>query len=125
MMLDFRDGAARAVQVLLLSVSGSMRVGRGTYRVSFKVALKDDAFGWDGTPVLVAAKVGKTGRFQYKEVSLSQVSSTPVTIPSEQDALFIEVGDNSPEIHFGLYELSKKKWKGGLEIHRAIVEKIG
>ncbi|KAF7842541.1 putative N-acetyltransferase [Senna tora] len=116
-----KNGPVKAVQVLLLSVSGSVPAEKGKYSVKFTVSLKDDAFGWDGTPLLVAAKVGKTGKFSYKEVNLSYVSSRQ-TIPSETgDGLTIDVNeDKAEEIHFGLYELSKKKWKGGLEIHSAI-----
>jgi len=81
--------------------------------------VKDDAFGWQGTDVLVMAKIGKKGKYKFKVNSLTPGQQN-IIIP--QDPLELTVQNAQSELHFGLYEVWSGKWKGGLEILRAIVE---
>ena len=118
------EGPAMAYRVKRLGVSGVTKVEKGhKYQVSFQVSMREHAFGWEDTPVRVSAKVGAKGEFHYREVDVSGLPKTPLTIPSEDQTLEIEVppDSNDDEIHFGLYENSMKDCKDGLLIHSAIV----
>lgn len=113
------DGSAELIQVSWLEVSGKVPVEKGTYVVKFDVAVNSNGFGWDGTPVLVMAKVGKKGKYKYEEVTLqcgNDQISPKVSIP-------VEGNPNDLELHFGLYEVWSGKWKGGLIIKKAEVIK--
>lgn len=117
---DFRTGPAELLQVSWLEVSGVVTIKNPkTYKVSFEVTVKDDAFGWQGTDVLVMAKIGKKGKYKFKVNSLTPGQQN-IIIP--QDPLELTVQNAQSELHFGLYEVWSGKWKGGLEILRAIVE---
>ncbi|XP_054803784.1 protein PHLOEM PROTEIN 2-LIKE A9-like [Prosopis cineraria] len=108
-------GNATLIQVSWLDVSGSVEVPKGKYRVTFEVQLKPDAFGWTGSPVLVMAKVGKKGQYQYSETTLNNDAS--------KISVDVEVRDTNEEkkIYFGLYEVWSGKWKGGLVIKKVNV----
>ena len=92
------------------------------YKITFKVSLKPDSFGWNGCQVLVMAKVGKKGSYEYKEVSLTQTGEK--IIPPEDLVLEVPRDAQDPQLYFGLYEVWSGKWKGGLEIHHAIVQPV-
>ncbi|KAI4296957.1 hypothetical protein L6164_036872 [Bauhinia variegata] len=116
------DGPAGLIQVCWLEVSGSIQVTRGRkYQIRFEVQLKPDSFGWNGSSVLIMAKVGKQGNYQYEEASLNQTGK--LTIPMKPSGLEIDVPIDAadPTLYFGLYEVWSGKWKGGLEIHKATV----
>ncbi|CAK8534422.1 unnamed protein product [Lathyrus sativus] len=116
---------AELIQVSWLEVSGKVTVKRGkTYSVKFDVEVKQNGFGWENTPVLVMAKLGKRGSYTYKEVKLACGSKQ--AIPKDDGRLEITVGEleNDPELHFGLYEVWSGKWKGGLIINKAEVTMI-
>ncbi|KAK7327724.1 hypothetical protein VNO77_21813 [Canavalia gladiata] len=113
------DGGAKLIQISWLEVSGVVPIKKeGTYRINFHVKVKEDAFGWNGPKVLVMAKVGRKGAYQYKEVTLSAGDS--LIIPSSNKPLDIKVENGSDttiqELYFGLYEVWSGKWKGGLEL---------
>lgn len=119
----FRDEYAELIQVSWLEVSGKVSVERGkTYNVKFDVEVKANGFGWENTPVLVMAKIGKKGSYQYKEVRLA--CGKAQTIPEDYNNLTVTVGgqENDLELHFGLYEVWSGKWKGGLIIKKAEVK---
>lgn len=94
------------------------------------MSLKPDAFGWKDVDVYVMAKVGKSGKYIYKKFQLHNPDKREkIRIPDElKEPLKIKAtsppSDNSksPEIHFGLYEVWNKKWKGGLTINYAFIE---
>lgn len=98
------------------------------YRVGFNITMRPDAFGWDEIDVYVMAKVGKKGKFMSMKVSLGDIKPNlkPITIPKEP--LVIPVDPLTPKefktIHLGLYEVWSSKWKGGLQIHDAFVQKV-
>ena len=92
------------------------------YKINFKVSLKPDSFGWNGCQVLVMAKVGKKGSYEYKEVTLN--GTEPMTIPPNDLILQVPADAPDPQLYFGLYEVWSGKWKGGLEIHEATVQKF-
>lgn len=132
MLLDFfskdkRDGLATLVQVSWLDVSGVVDVVKGKkYKVKFEVMLKPDAFGWTGSPVLVMAKVGKKGKYNFSEITLTDHNGEFFTIPYDESSVIIDVSENAPEakIYFGLYEVWSGKWKGGLKIQKVYVEPV-
>ncbi|XP_058764136.1 protein PHLOEM PROTEIN 2-LIKE A9-like [Vicia villosa] len=120
------ENYAELIQVSWLEVSGKVRVERGkTYTVKFEVKVNKNGFGWDKTPVLVMAKIGKKGPYKYKVVELVCDDVTK-TIPADNDLLDITVNQDEidPELHFGLYEVWSGKWKGGLIIKKAEVDMI-
>lgn len=124
---NFRDirGEATLIQVSWLDVSGMVSVERGgVYRVSFEVEMKPDAFGWNGSPVLVMAKLGKKGAYDYREVTLTSNSKIIPDPNPQQKQLDVTVPSNLSEkdIYFGLYEVWSGKWKGGLVIKKAKLE---
>ncbi|XP_023541318.1 protein PHLOEM PROTEIN 2-LIKE A9-like [Cucurbita pepo subsp. pepo] len=96
------------------------------YKVGFNVLLRPDAFGWKGLDVYVMAKVGKAGKFFPKKVSLGDdhpkqkfiIPKTPLVISIDRSTA------KEKSIHLGLYEVWSSKWKGGLEIHNAFIEKV-
>lgn len=108
-----------------MEVSGKVPVKKGKkYSVKFDVEVNGNGFGWDKTPVLVMAKIGKKGKYEYKEVEL--VCGKPQTIPDDDHRLVVTVGEREEdlELHFGLYEVWSGKWKGGLIIKKADVDEI-
>ncbi|KAI4306376.1 hypothetical protein L6164_029658 [Bauhinia variegata] len=118
-----QNGPAWLMQVSWLEVSGSVRVTKGRkYRVKFEVSLDADSFGFKGTTLLIMAKVGKNGAYNYDEVTLAQAGK--LTIPNKTSGLEVQIPSDAsdPTLYFGLYEVWSGKWKGGLEIHKALVQ---
>ncbi|MCI06711.1 lectin, partial [Trifolium medium] len=120
---------AELIQVSWLEVSG--KVGPAdegeTYVVKFDIEVKDTGFGWGNTEVLVMAKIGKKGSYEYKPVKLACNYKGYIPKPNEEQ-LEITVknqgsGEKDLDIHFGLYEVWSGKWKGGLKIKKAEVKK--
>ncbi|KAG7012602.1 Protein PHLOEM PROTEIN 2-LIKE A9 [Cucurbita argyrosperma subsp. argyrosperma] len=138
--------AAELKQVSWLEVACSTKVESGkTYKVGFEVSLKPDAFGWKDVDVYVMAKVGKSGKYIYKKFQLHNLDKLKkIRIPDKlNEPLKIKATPppsdkskspnseatsprpektESSEIHFGLYEVWNKKWKGGLIIKYAFIE---
>lgn len=117
---------AELLQVSWLEVSGSidldkLRVGQ-EYRLSFKVTLKPDAFGWADSPVYLMAKPGKGAPHNWKKTELRS-QGTAFEIPRDPDLKF-KVPDkvDGEKLQFGMYEIWKGRWKGGLIIHEVIIE---
>ncbi|CBI27175.3 unnamed protein product, partial [Vitis vinifera] len=125
-------GPAELLQVCWLEVSGSVPIRSapiGTkFKITFQVSFKSDAFGWNNCPVYVMAKFGKKGKYTWTKISLRTDNSQPTNIlPPDgleivtKEATTANVNDT---IYFGLYEVWSGKWKGGLELHNAMVEQI-
>nr|AGV54232.1 lectin [Phaseolus vulgaris] len=111
---------AELIQVSWLEVTGVVPITNAKiYTVSFEVRVKERGFGWEGTDVLVMAKIGKKGKYKFKVNSLSPGQN--IVIPSEPLEIPVE---NPSDLHFGLYEVWSGKWKGGLEIIRAVVQPV-
>ncbi|XP_014493220.1 protein PHLOEM PROTEIN 2-LIKE A9 [Vigna radiata var. radiata] len=113
------EGPAELIQVSWLEVSGVVQITKaGTYSVSFEVKVKEDGFGWAGTDVLVMAKIGKTGKYRFQANRLSPGENI---IPFKR----LEIPVVGPsDLHFGLYEVWSGKWKGGLQIIKAVIQPL-
>ncbi|XP_061375853.1 protein PHLOEM PROTEIN 2-LIKE A9-like [Gastrolobium bilobum] len=118
------QGNAELIQVSWLEVSGVANdVERNKkYTVTFHVKIKEDGFGWNGTEVLVMAKVGKKGKYDYKVATLTPGAS--LSIPIEKLEITVPQDATDRDLYFGLYEVWSGKWKGGLEIISAEVVPI-
>lgn len=119
----FSEDAAELIQVSWLEVSGVVPVEKNKkYNVKFHVNVKADGFGWNSTKVLVMAKVGKRGSYNFREATLKPGDKNLI-VPDNNNPLEIEVaaGASDTYLHFGLYEVWSGKWKGGLEIIKAEV----
>ncbi|KAA0043222.1 protein PHLOEM PROTEIN 2-LIKE A9-like [Cucumis melo var. makuwa] len=127
------SAAAELLQVSWLEVTcwtDNVEIGK-SYKVGFNVSMTAAAFGWKGCDVYIMAKIGKAGKFVYKKMCLdSKASDDQNKFNMPEDDLIITVkppssspGDN--RLYFGMYEVWSGKWKGGLKIHHAFVEKVG
>ncbi|KAM7260147.1 hypothetical protein ACFE04_015888 [Oxalis oulophora] len=117
---------AELVQVSWLEVTTSKILPAGKYSIGFMISLNQGATGWDNYPVFLMAKVGKRGRYSWKRVKLSSLApeAEPTRIP-QNDKFEIDVpSNNDQKIFFGIYEVWSGKWKTGLKIHGAHVEKV-
>lgn len=115
------------MQVSWLEVTGSAKLRKNkTYEISFKVSLKDDAFGWSSCPVFLMAKLSKKGKYIWKRINqieadqggqfeIPKDDKFQVTVPDE---------DDKTELFFGLYEVWSGKWKGGLKIHEVLIKRV-
>ncbi|MCL7051345.1 hypothetical protein MKW94_029938 [Papaver nudicaule] len=129
-----RDPHIELLQVCWLEVTGSIKLRDfakpGKYSVSFRIGKKKDAFGWSvDMPVYVMAKIGKKGKYTVRRAHVARKDdSADFEIP-EGAPLQIEIPNpddyrEDEELHFGLYEVWKGRWKGGLQIYEAIVKPV-
>uniref|UniRef100_A0A2P2JPJ5 Protein PHLOEM PROTEIN 2-LIKE A9-like n=1 Tax=Rhizophora mucronata TaxID=61149 RepID=A0A2P2JPJ5_RHIMU len=125
------DAPAELVQVSWLEVTATTPplTAGSSYEISFEVTTRQGAFGWNGCPLYIMAKVGKAGRYTRKKISLPSPDATKTTTVPPENSFTVQVpagrqGDAS-RIHFGLYEVWTGRWKGGLQIHEARVKKLG
>ncbi|KAI3856606.1 hypothetical protein MKX03_036830 [Papaver bracteatum] len=126
-----KDPHIELLQVSWLEVTGAIKLKdfskAGKYNVSFRIGMKKDAFGWSGMPVYIMAKIGKKGKYIWRSANIAHKDdSTNFEIP-EGAPLHIEIPDpddckEDEELHFGLYEVWKGRWKGGLQIYEAIIK---
>ncbi|XP_019414321.1 PREDICTED: protein PHLOEM PROTEIN 2-LIKE A9-like isoform X2 [Lupinus angustifolius] len=119
---NVQEDVAELIQVSWLEVSGAVPVIKGKkYKVRFHVRVKADGFGWNNIQVLVMAKVGRRGNYEFKPTTLKS-DNNEVIIPSQNDLeINVEPDASDNLLHFGLYEVWSGKWKGGLEILNAEV----
>ncbi|KAL1562531.1 protein PHLOEM PROTEIN 2-LIKE A9-like [Salvia divinorum] len=126
------DGAAELYQVSWLEVTGcvSKTDPDKKYEVGFRISLTADAFGWSGSPVYILVKRGKTAKFKGHKFSLDtpkdnddiKAEIDPINIPTtDEDA---DAKEENSKVYFGLYEVWRGKWKGGLKIHHAFIQEI-
>ncbi|KDP23148.1 hypothetical protein JCGZ_00140 [Jatropha curcas] len=125
-----RDQAsAELLQVCWLEVTGStsenLQKGK-SYEIKFKVEMKEGAFGWNGCPVFIMAKIGKKGKYKWEKIDLINLAKDKkgqFEIPV--NGLTVEVpatySGEDTKLYFGLYEVWTGRWKGGLVIHQAEV----
>ncbi|KAK6264418.1 hypothetical protein SCA6_019852, partial [Theobroma cacao] len=120
------DEVAELVQVSWLEVTGFVELRPlKTYQVTFTLSFKEDAFGWNGSPVFLMAKVGKKGKYKWRRLKeLESLPKVPTEVPSNSEPFLVEVPDDVPDkrLYFGLYEVWSGKWKGGLRVHGATVK---
>lgn len=97
------------------------------YEAGFRISLTADAFGWAGSPVYILVKRGKTGKFKGKKFELES-SKEDEDIKAKVEKIEKAEGKDPVEedskIYFGLYEVWRGKWKGGLKIHHAFIRQI-
>lgn len=123
------DQPAELIQVSWLEVTAStpdLETGK-KYKIYFELSLKPDAFGWNGCQVYLMGKIGRKGRYKWTKVSLKDQTATQGRSKVPSDEFTIEVPQNSSDdrkLYFGLYEVWSGKWKGGLQIHNAVVEEV-
>ncbi|CAD5196274.1 protein PHLOEM PROTEIN 2-LIKE A9 [Musa acuminata AAA Group] len=120
-------GSITLLQVSWLEVvgklDGSRLVAGERYKVKFMVKMRADAFGWSGCPVYLMAK-DASGKFVWKKADLSLLpSDTELPIPDIQSQVLIFTAPPD-QVVFGLFEIWRGTWKGGLEIVRVIIDKV-
>ncbi|KAJ6802155.1 protein PHLOEM PROTEIN 2-LIKE A9-like [Iris pallida] len=121
------EDAAELLQVSWLEVTGSINLDKlrtdTEYRVIFRVSLKTDAFGWADSPVYLMAKPGKAALHIWKkaDLSTSQGGGERLIPPDLKFKVPAKVSAGE-KLQFGMYEIWKGRWKGGLIIHEVIVE---
>ncbi|XP_062094568.1 protein PHLOEM PROTEIN 2-LIKE A9-like [Humulus lupulus] len=128
-----KSPTAELIQVSWLEVTGSQNLETGKYKIKFYLSLKSDAFGWNGCQVYLMAKIGRRGKYKWSKIQLkdqnTSSSGSGEGTPFPSDDFEIEVpstatDDDSKKLYFGLYEVWSGKWKGGLQIHKAVVTKV-
>lgn len=122
--------AAELFQVSWLEVTGcvSKTVAEEEYEVGFNISLTPDAFGWSGSPVYILVKRGKSGKFKGQKFTLESPKEN-YDIKAKVARLQNggggnDIGDDNSKLYFGLYEVWRGKWKGGLKIHHAFIQQI-
>ncbi|CAK7336981.1 unnamed protein product [Dovyalis caffra] len=82
-------------------------------------------YGWHNIPAYMMAKVGKKGIAKWAKINIADM-----TVDNEMEVPYGKLRFEVPKyaedtiLNFGLYELWTGKWKGGLLIHEAVVEKM-
>ena len=136
------NGAAELKQTSWLEVTGKVRfttkdVG---YRISFKVSLTANSFGWSEAPVFLMVKFGRKGQTIWKRIkSLARHHKNKLpSSPTDPFDIPDPIIDHGPfeiskdqissirydELYFGLYEVWSGKWKGGLQIHEVRFQQL-
>lgn len=123
-----REGSyAEAIKVTWLEVKATYKGAKAgsKYRIGFNISLNSDAFGWDSSPVFLMAKVGDSGSYTWKRLYINtrDIGLTPIDFPSNFE-INIPISADDTTLRFGLYEIWGGRWKGGLRIHHAFVNKV-
>ncbi|KAK8971329.1 Protein PHLOEM PROTEIN 2-LIKE A9 [Platanthera guangdongensis] len=120
-------GSAELLQVSWLEVTGQVDLSKflkkgKEYKLKFVVELRPDNFGWGDFPVYLMVRVGLDRRIWKKDFLKSKCSGEIFEVPAEQHLTF-RVPDRvrDEKLSFGLYEIWKGRWKGGLVIHEVII----
>ncbi|KAJ0016651.1 hypothetical protein Pint_09600 [Pistacia integerrima] len=126
------EKTAELKQVCWLQVTGSKRVKTGkSYEIEFNITLKADAFGWNGLPLSLMAKIGAKGKSIWKKIKPLEETGREekFDIPKPEEKFIVKIpkpeddkGDEDKDLFFGLYEIWSNKWKGGLLINYATVK---
>ncbi|KAF5196295.1 Phloem protein 2-like [Thalictrum thalictroides] len=91
-----------------------------------QVRLKQDAFGWDKLPIHIIAKIGKKGKYKWQTHFLDIVEHPDRKFPLSLDEIEVtdaHLKDENDILYFGLYEVWRGRWKGGLVLEEAILTK--
>ncbi|KAK8930612.1 Protein PHLOEM PROTEIN 2-LIKE A9 [Platanthera zijinensis] len=125
-------GPAELVQVSWLQVNGKAKLsyfkkGRD-YAVRFRVELRPDNFGWGDRPVYLMS--GVDGQRLWRKADLgAKRPDEAFDIPMDRPLTFrVPVPSNysnSAVVEFGMYEIWRGRWKGGLVIHEVVIEPVG
>ncbi|KAJ4773337.1 Phloem protein 2 [Rhynchospora pubera] len=120
---------AELIQVCWLEVNGSVEMNKlqpnTRYKLEFKIKLKPDAFGWNDSPVYIMAMPGKGTKCIWASADLSKIRKGDQTssIPSRLE-FTTPSGVADDKISFGLFEIWKGRWKGGLVIEEVVISKV-
>lgn len=109
-------------------MTGSFPVGRlgpGKYALKFDVKMRADAFGWRGCPVRVMVKAGDQAKPVVKEANLDSVAaSTEGSASIPNDGVVFEIKDGATgNVIFGMFEIWRERWKGGMIINKVTIQK--
>ncbi|CAN1806142.1 Protein PHLOEM PROTEIN 2-LIKE A9 [Linum perenne] len=122
-------GAAELLQVSWLEVSsintldGDIQPGK-KYVISFRLQMKQGAFGWNGCTVYLMTKIGQSGKYTAKKIKLADQPEMDKEFDTEKLEVTVPADATDKKLYFGLYEVWTGRWKGGLLIHGATVEDI-
>lgn len=95
----------------------SLRPGR--YVLQFDVQMRADAFGWSSCPIRIMLKPGAQARSIVEVVELTERSTR---IP--KDGVKFEISGTTGKVMFGMFEIWREKWKGGMIINKLIIQKL-
>ncbi|CAI0436816.1 unnamed protein product [Linum tenue] len=121
-------GPAELLQVSWLEVTSIMPssedniVAGKKYAISFRLQMKQGAFGWNGCSVCLMCKIGQGGKYTAKKIKLVDQPETDEEFETEKLEVTVPADANDMRLYFGLYEVWSGRWKGGLLIHGARVE---
>ncbi|CAI0436815.1 unnamed protein product [Linum tenue] len=124
----FPRGPAELLQVSWLEVTSIMPssedniVAGKKYAISFRLQMKQGAFGWNGCSVCLMCKIGQGGKYTAKKIKLVDQPETDEEFETEKLEVTVPADANDMRLYFGLYEVWSGRWKGGLLIHGARVE---
>jgi Phloem protein 2 len=128
-LIYFNRKIALLKEVSWLEVNGSLDMkylDPGVkYKLEFVVYLKPDAFGWKDTPAYIMVKPGRQSKYIWKNADLTRMGDSNV-IPSTSPLEFTVPLDHAADdkLNFGLFEIWKGSWKGGLVIQNVIISKV-
>ncbi|KAJ1694963.1 hypothetical protein LUZ63_011661 [Rhynchospora breviuscula] len=121
---------AELIQVCWLEVNGSVEMHHlqpnTRYKLEFKIRLKPDAFGWNDSPVYIMAMPGKGTKCIWASADLSKIRKGEQTcsIPSRLEFTTPSSSVADDKMSFGLFEIWKGRWKGGLVIEEVVISKV-
>ncbi|KAJ4754853.1 Phloem protein 2 [Rhynchospora pubera] len=125
---DKPRGPAELLQVCWLEVNGSIDLRllkpNTDYTLHFNLFLKPDAFGWNESPVYFMVKVGKNGKPTWRSAYLRQDSQGNTFLaPNGKNPLKFRFDRQNmhEKLIFGLYEVWRGRWKGGLIIEDVVI----
>ncbi|PIA36671.1 hypothetical protein AQUCO_03300111v1 [Aquilegia coerulea] len=125
------SGPAVLIQVSWLEVTARIPLSKldpeKKYKVSFDVSLKADAFGWNEIPIHIMAKIGRRGKYKWQPHVLGVPTNPPFKIPLSLDEpiqITKDEKNSGDSLYFGLYEVWRGTWKGGLQVEEARVEVV-
>ncbi|PKA56060.1 Phloem protein 2-like A9 [Apostasia shenzhenica] len=132
--LSEEEGPAHLLQVSWLEVTGKLSLDRlkknREYTVKFKVELSPDHFGWEESPVYFMVRVGGEDRVWRKAYIGAHARSRPgeeFEVPATDRPLKFEVPamlGTGEKLEFGMYEIWRGRWKGGLVIREVIIQPV-
>ncbi|KAG0478058.1 hypothetical protein HPP92_012777 [Vanilla planifolia] len=123
------DGPTELLQVSWLEVTGQVSMNKfekGEYSVKFRVELKPDNFGWSDGPVYLMVKCANEQR-SWRKFDLSTLQpNKQFDVPLERPLKFkvTESRGTNDKLYFGMYEIWRGRWKGGLVIHEVVITPV-
>lgn len=116
------------LQVSWLEVNGKAKlsnlVPEKEYAVKFKVELKPDNFGWASRPVYLMVKIESKRSWKKSDLS-TKAAGADFDVPIGSLLTFKVPKDAGDKIvEFGMYEIWKGRWKGGLVIKEVVIEPV-